>query len=113
MNIEELIAALEAATGPSWDLDAEIWLQSDGLRRSGNVPSYTVNVPYYTSSLDAALTLVPKGWAWMTGCAPGEGFFAELQTMEDGGPYREASAVASSAPIALCIAALRARQARP
>lgn len=52
----ELLAALEAATGPNRDLDAEIWL----LATPGAASGYLIVVPEFTASLDAALTLVPN-----------------------------------------------------
>lgn len=56
-----LIEKLKAATGPSAELDGEIWLQfgSDaGVGRAWN----------YTASIDAALALVEEvlpGWSWV------------------------------------------------
>lgn len=56
------------------------------------------------TSLDAALTLVPEGWSWRVGNLPsGKGFAdlgtqASLQCVEGATP-----------PLALCIAALKAR----
>ena len=55
MTHAELIAALEAATEPSWELDAEI-------ARAIGAPVYPdLRAHRYTSSIDAALTLVPEG----------------------------------------------------
>lgn len=62
MTPTELLAALEGATGPSRELDAEIaasegwtrfsdyWLSPSGRQRQYHPPAYT-------ASLDAALTL--------------------------------------------------------
>jgi hypothetical protein len=99
MTLSELIAKLEEAEEGSRELDCEIYvaLGNPLLRAVGKAPRYS-------SSLDAALTLVPegsyaklqigrnhaKGWAWV-----------ELRDVE---------AVARSTPaLALCIAALKAR----
>ena len=78
-GMQELIARLEAATGPSRELDAEIWcaanskkfLRFDGMAMTrGNVffherddgtAKIECSHPRYSSSLDAALTLVPEG----------------------------------------------------
>lgn len=88
MTLTDLIAALERAEGPSRELDSAIaahvgeavmpfqpdehaWMCKDGqggwmpITRPGSRP-HTINdryVPRYTASLDAALTLVPEGWA--------------------------------------------------
>ena len=60
MTREELIAALEATTGPSRELDWGIheWIWGVTAPRINRMQP-----PTYTSSLDAALTLVPEGWA--------------------------------------------------
>jgi len=73
MTREELIAALEAATGPSRELDAEIGTIIGAEPRptellwnySGRrgVPYWKKEHIHYTSSIDAALTSVPEGWA--------------------------------------------------
>ena len=115
--MKALIAELERATEGSRELDAEIamflypWLatyRNDPERGAGHWisdkdgPVYASN---YTTSLDAALTLVPEGsyirmtigrdkkaWVWVE-CAEDE-------------------KVAYAIPaLALCIAALRTRQA--
>jgi len=49
------IKRLEAASGPDRELDVEI------AKLSGTYDSYE-GALYYTSSIDAALTLVPEGW---------------------------------------------------
>lgn len=62
--------------------------------------------PAYTSSIDDAVTLVPKGLSWFAGTRA-EGGIAELyvsnSTKKRGGAY------APTAALALCAAALRAR----
>lgn len=72
MTRDELIAALQAASGPSREFDHQIhallgwklgenstgslyFVSADGQRM------FVQDVPHYTSSLDAAMTLVPKG----------------------------------------------------
>lgn len=96
----DLITRLEAATGPSRELDAEI------VRLINPQATRLTRAPFYTGSLDAALTLVPEGryvkmqinrrrttaWAWVE--------------FDDG----ETVACADPA-LALCIAALKARSA--
>ena len=70
--LEQLIAALEAATGPSRELDLAICrvaLNSEPLGHAAGMDDSLLLMqrvglyPRYTSSLDAALMLVPEGWA--------------------------------------------------
>jgi len=62
--------------------------------------------------LDAAVSLVPEGWAWMAGCAPGDGFFATLApTDESGIEADDVDTNAATAALALTAAAIRARAA--
>lgn len=63
----DLIKRLEEATEGSRELDVEVAKSIkffDGTRAS-----YTLNVnliPHYTTSIDAALTLVPEGWGGLS-----------------------------------------------
>jgi len=80
-----LLSRLQSATGPSRELDAEIALANGWTftkmkpengcggdkhpywRRPGETEWYMRTLagpPRYTESIDAALTLVPEGWAW-------------------------------------------------
>lgn len=123
MTNDELIKRLEAATGPDRDLDAHIarhvgfvfhtnlncWLPPRGF-------STSFGLLHFTSSIDSALTLVPEGWtqgrlAWpgydhgiLKGTARAE---IHHEMSSGGGPKR--IAFGASLPIALCIAALKAR----
>ena len=101
MSKDELIAALEKATGPAFVLDMEI-----AKAVNPNATKNTVPLPY-SASIDAALTLVPEGWNWAV--------FGRLdwpnQNAQVWHPQREASTNNGDAPtpaLALCIAALRA-----
>lgn len=89
MTREELIAALEKATGPSRAMDAELWWLADerasriafwnaaaGMPRplpSPDIPpglgrlAVETCAPRYTESIDAALTLVPEGCGCQVG----------------------------------------------
>ena len=122
MTITELITALEKATGPSRELDCFIALAAGRARgvalrdmQTGPTDSQKswmassvvqkgawFHPERYTASIDAALTLVPEGWEWELawnnnmayatfGIAPIEGESPSLA-------------------IALCIAALKARE---
>lgn len=113
MTYDELIAALEKATGPDRELDHEIAqfiypgekLQWPEMYKASSEFWCRRNVEKYTSSIDAALTLVP------------EYSYAEIHTDNcafvriNGEEEYECWNVASPA-IALCIAALKARGAR-
>lgn len=70
-RIQELIEALEKATGPDRELDAIIWKVVEGRERdliagyiklSGEKVSFNgPQPPAYSASIDAAMTLVPEG----------------------------------------------------
>ena len=119
-----LIAKLEAATEGSREFDAAIFCMiAPGAKLAGEVyadackptedvwfpqgPRGTLRVPpAYTSSLDAALTLVPEGWDYCISRGHGEPAAASLSpTMTVG----EVLATAPTPALALCIAALKAR----
>lgn len=129
----DLIAKLEAAEGPSRELDAEIVRQSTancvGVERGpigGDAQHYEewlfrfdpprswvdswLHVPRYTSSLDAALTLVPEGWMvelWLAQPTETQQWHSNAVVYYE---RRRASRGEGATPaIALSIAALRAR----
>lgn len=114
----DLITRLQAAEGPSRELDAEIalmrgwtafsdyWLSPSGRQRQFHPPSFT-------SSIDAALTLVPEGFGCTLHIPPrfdgAKNQHCVLERWDDGD---EISATNCATPaLALCIAALRARGA--
>lgn len=134
--MEELIARIEAASGPDRELDGDIaeltgavpgWV-SMGRRNFSTWSSGrdSWDAPRYTVSLDDAMTLVPAGWksgveqagaydgssldeAW---CWPFESHFdPDWKNGQQG--YRDASdgtrGYAATPALALCAAALRAR----
>lgn len=93
MTKDELIDALANAGGPEVALDRAIAAITGASRP-------------YTGSLDAALTLVPEGWYHMAGTrwnAP-----ANARLVSGDGPVVVFTAEASTAALALCIAALKA-----
>lgn len=109
----ELVAALEAATGPSRELDARIWLEAVEKPRPGDKLDKDIigRWPHYTASLDAALTLVPEGYTrslYFGGNWPAE---AKLWRHHDYSGQQDIEAEAKTIALALCIAALRARGA--
>lgn len=115
----ELIARLEAATEGCRELDADIgrvlgyWV-SENAARLATGWDWIAGVgdqggkwelPHYTTSLDAALTLMPEGWIWdvaSTGCVwtmPSDNLDEQIVVGGVDNPI-----------IALCIAALKARR---
>ena len=78
-QMDELIARVEAATGPDRELDADIQdiidpADGDRIASGFCVPSHGITrtrrdwlkhiAKRYTASIDSALTLVPEGWEW-------------------------------------------------
>ena len=138
--LEELIVRLGSATGPSRELDAEIavalrigpkpnaqagdiswidrnfpeWVALDNgnlavLHDSGRT-GVTWESERYTSSIDCALTLVPEGWFWSAGQRDNEPYCGWTLN----GPNDEEVDGDHNAPaMALCLAALKARQSLP
>ena len=155
MTREQLIAALEVATEGSRELDGDIaeLLQPEGLKkaqgahlntlkrnqvRKGYIPgdlgawersyptSYCWPAPHYTTSIDAALTLVPEGWLTSMGNDLSKTWTVTLRTSDarfathagQGGEEiaqiagKSASGIQKATPaLALCIAALKTRTA--
>lgn len=63
---------------------------------------------FYTTSIDAAVLLIPDGSAWdLRMLSDAEGFFASVWLRRDGVPT-VGTAKAATAAVAICIAALRA-----
>lgn len=107
MTLSQLIERLEGAAGPSRELDRAIYDAVEWLQRPEDEP------PAYTASVDAALTLVPEGWTALE--CRSHGNFArwtvEISRIDNTGNYEEAQIGRHATwPIALTIAALKARQ---
>lgn len=83
----------ECLYDPKW----ETWITPGGM-----------NVPAFTASLDAALTLVPEGWDWASGSGQFGGHAFMRRVTSVGEPPAISSDAATPA-LALCAAALRAR----
>lgn len=121
MTLDKLILALQRAEGPSRALDEEIalacgwtrkpdhscswlWMRPDGQGwyRDSDTP------PWFTSSIDAALTLVPEGFWWEVTSPFGEVRRARASI------YTKSNCVGyarhKTPAIAICIAALEARK---
>ena len=135
MTRADLIAALEKAEGPSRELDGDIAemcgvvpaeLEAMGVKRSiarrGRGSWYGAegafwHAPAYTASLDAALTLVPNGWVFTlstddNASFPNAAAHARCANVPWASAYvnRVSDAHAATPAIALCIAALKARE---
>ncbi len=104
--MQELIAKLEATTKGNRELDKAIaWLQAPEHQRKRFYPNGMNDnwYPYFSTSIDAALTLLSKDRLWSIGSiVNGSGFVAILNN--DGRSHRGATPA-----LALCIAALRAQ----
>ena len=115
MTHAELIAALEAATEPSRELDGKIAMLGYAPfvvhRMREDIIS---NAPRYTSSIDAALTLLNKvGILLSLSDIGADGL--PLAIVAD--PTREGEStfegIGCNLAISLCIAALKARETAP
>ena len=108
MTIDELIARLEEATEGSFDLDCEVW---DAIGDGALGLHKPRSIKRYTTSLDAALSLVPEGLMLMlkSGWKPGP-WLVHLEREEGPAVQWVAGAYSSTAPLALCIASLKARK---
>ena len=107
MDLAKLVTMLQSAKEGSEYLDYAI------QRLYGTAKP----VPLYTRSLDAALKLMPEGWTihrlgQITDCQGGfGGWIGEIYRARDAMIPYPSSSPAASAPLALCIAALRVRLA--
>jgi hypothetical protein len=121
--MKDLIERLEKATGPDRELDAKLAFVN-GAWAAGvdeGVPwvqwakntAVEINdeLPRYTASIDAALTLVPEGWEWELYSNPPSAWLCERGYDPDTYNGKTALASTKSPAIALCIAALKARSA--
>jgi hypothetical protein len=120
--MNDLIARLMDATGPDRELDALIAVAAgetptEAFRPCAAIDAGTFGVgsyglwvaPAYTSSIDAALVLVPEDWGWRVDSTNS----AALAKIERGYQLEygvaDFSADGPTPAIALCIAALKAR----
>jgi hypothetical protein len=100
----------EQAAGPDKELDFTI----DGFMLKHGPETDRIRNPRcvlpYTASLDAAVTLVPEGWIYELGRGE-SGTSRSLCRMSDELGIWTGWAVAATAALAICAAALRARAA--
>lgn len=108
-TLPELIKRLEESTGPSKELDAEIFVLVSGAAAYG-VTGVRMGAPGYTRSIDDALTLVPENASsWDCGQIDKD-FLASVEFAVDVDGFHNFHAKSSvNAATALTIAALRSR----
>lgn len=102
MTLLELAEACERAESGSRELDAAI--DSAIFQVANSTFDVALTPPHYTSLVDAAMQLVPKGLGFMID-GYGTGWYADCSADID------AQAHAKTPALALCAAALRARHA--
>ena len=108
IDLDELIARVEAAPKGSDDLDRRI-----AAWRWNCPPENAALGSRYTRSLDAALALVTGLWG--VHCEDGPAYCRILPPNPDGSFVGQSyiEATAATPPLAVCLAALRARKAVP
>jgi len=113
----DLADRCEKADGADWNLSADIaramgWAESEHAWHSLDWRSRQSGPPHYTHSLDAALSLVPEGWAWAVYGGAREEIVATAYCVPNGGrlPWPDwiTDICAATPALALCAAALRA-----
>jgi hypothetical protein len=108
MDITKLISTLQAAGEGSEYLDYAIQRQFTLMKP----------VPTYTRSIDAALQLIPEGWSIHRlgrrhDCRGNfTGWCAELYQASDAVIEFPANSLGATAPLALCVAALRVHESQ-
>jgi hypothetical protein len=124
----DLADRIEKATGPSYTFDCEIWdliypgerqARFDKLTAPGtpyhkrlgpaDLDGYVRPLRNFTASLDAALTLVPEGWEPTITVRHGRRSEVYLES-PDRGRWRDTGGFAATPALAICAAALRARE---
>lgn len=119
--MDDLIARLKKTTGQDWKLDQEIFALAEGwsyplvgaAQQQFECATLAHGRTNYTASIDAALTLVPKGLYWMAGfgkCREDEPLGGVAIFRPGNEDIPEAQAEAATVALAICIAALTARQ---
>ncbi|HXT81417.1 MAG TPA: hypothetical protein VN702_17775 [Acetobacteraceae bacterium] len=117
MTLTEIIARLEAATGADRRLDAEIARAIGCQVRQWNsatnwqwiAGTEWERLPFFTASVDAALTLIPPAHDWSLHCDNGEAVAGCMPASEEGCDWSNCSGPTPAIALALCIAALKAR----
>lgn len=106
-DYSDIIARLETATGtPPRALNEEIFWMIRGAREGSHFGGF----PYYTTSIDAALALVPEWHKWSVACGRLVQYVARVTPVKAHHGCSDGECDSTPA-IALCIAALKARAA--
>lgn len=116
-----LVERVEAATGPDRELDARIHYHVMGLDKVYSLDTFLASdisashPKHYTSSLDAAMTLVPSGWSFSVGQNVHHKYWHGLvqRVANDGEIESFAETSNHGAALALTSAALKARASNP
>lgn len=110
----DLLSRLSAATGPSRELDAEIALASGWHQiktRWENPYGQFAELPRYTESIDAAITLIPEDLSWeLSNWRTPDGFKVHYADFH---ARRECQGKHLVPAIALVIACLKAKDGKP
>jgi hypothetical protein len=107
----EQMAKYELAEG--WHYETELFERRDGtvalvaVKDNERLIQAIRAAPLYTTSLDAALSLVPEGWAWTVSK---NGTAVVVTESADPSKYRRENGHATWPALALVIAALKARR---
>lgn len=113
-DLKQLIERLEQATGPDSNLDTMIADWHWRAKRKEPFSWYPWTVPAYTRSLDAAMQLVPRAegvhWPWVTMSTSNPNDPKGCNAMLWLDNHRKVHGQAPTLALALCIAALRARE---
>lgn len=108
--MDDLIKRIEAATAESAERE-ELGI---AINEALDIASYITDDGDPTQSIDAALTLVPDGFEWCLEYQAGHHVSCESECMiaiaKLGDPCFDWEATAATPALALCAAALKARQ---
>ena len=128
-DIQRLVERIEGASGPDRELDCDIALAVDGgeiiwLSANGTMDQYPARkyessmhvggfgkapVPCYSSSMDAAISIVPKGRMWRCDFWPARHADKQIGSAFVAIDGETCHGDARTSALALCAAALRAR----
>ncbi|MDE2096526.1 MAG: hypothetical protein KGL39_04710 [Patescibacteria group bacterium] len=134
-DLREVEKRLEEATGPDRELDCVMFLHFNPLAKSPITETFAVGsdgpdnyilAPEYTRYIDDALALLPEGWEWFLGsgdptcsaqCLTRPNIRLQPHMKNDvawrvfGKSSVNGLTYAPTLPLAICLAAIRARSA--